>query len=106
MKILAIIALVIGAIGLMIGLYCQIEIVPNFNSLDLQPLRGELENQLWGMYHEQKFVYGSAAMGLGALGVLTGLISGVKKQKLGWIALGISFVAFFLGAAQSTHIFS
>jgi hypothetical protein len=106
MKVVSIIAAVIVAIGLIIGLYCQIEVVPNFNNLDTMSMRGDLNNNLWGMYHNQKFVYGSLAMGLGALGILAGLISGMKKQKLGWIALGIGFFVFFLGAGQSTHIFS
>lgn len=106
MKVVSIIALVLAAIGLIIGLYCQIEVVPNFNNLDAMSERGGLDNKLWGMYHDQKFVYGSEAMGLGALGILVGLVSGIKKQNIGWVALGIGLVAFLLGAAQSTHIFS
>jgi hypothetical protein len=61
--------------------------------------------EIWHMYMEDKFMYGSIALFAGILGTVIGLVAGIKKQTLGWIAVGIGLVSFFLGALQSTHMF-
>lgn len=106
MKGLGITAIVLGVVSLGIAIYCQVEIVPNYerysNIGDLQ----EFERAMWRTYSEQKFLFGSIALFLGPVAALMGLISALKKYTLGWVALGLGLVAFILGAMQSTHMFS
>lgn len=106
MKTLAIIGITLAVIGLIIGGYCQIEIMPNYDALDGRYDLSDLERVMWHEYNDQKFLLGSIAMLLGAIAAIAGIIGGLKKQKLGWIALAIGLISFFLGAAQSTHMFS
>lgn len=106
MKTIAIIGLALGAIGIVLALYCQLEIVPNYNYLDDKYELTSMEQDLWRGYGDQKFLIGSFALLFGGLAAIFGLISGLKKQKMGWIAFAIGLLSFFLGAAQSTHMFS
>ena len=99
MKIISIIGIVIALIGLGAGIYCQVEYVPKADQEDVFGL------ELWIMYMDAKFLYGSIALFAGASGLLLGLIGGIKKEKLGWIAVGIGLISTFLGLAQSTHMF-
>ncbi|MCB0401341.1 MAG: hypothetical protein KDD41_04610 [Flavobacteriales bacterium] len=106
MKKLAIASLIIAIIGLAVGVYCQIVVMPDYNHLyeksDLSPF----ERDMFYAYSDTKFMLGSIALFLGPLAVLPGVIAGIKKQKLGWIAAGAGLVSFLLGAIQSTHMFS
>lgn len=106
MKVLSIIALVIAIVGLIIGAYCQIEVVPNYNILDGRLDLTDLERSVWHSYHDEKFLLGSIALLLGGVSMIGGLIAGIKKRKIGWIAVGIGLISLLLGAAQSTHMFS
>ena len=106
MKVLSIIGLMIALIGLGAGIYCQIEIVPNYNYFDVKIELSEMERALWRSYGDQKFIIGSVALFLGPLAMIIGLITGIKKQKIGWIALTLGLVSFVLGAMQSTHLFN
>jgi disulfide bond formation protein DsbB len=100
MKILAIIGLIISIIGISSGIYCQIEYMPKVDQADI------FGPELWHSYMEDKFMLGSIALFSGIAGVLVGTIAGIKKEKIGWIAVLIGLVSFFLGALQSTHMFS
>lgn len=104
MKALAVIG--IGSIGLISGAYCQIEVIPNYNALFVSSDLSGLEQIMWHEYSDQKFLLGSIALLLGGIAAIVGIIAGLKKRKIGWIALVIGLISFFLGAAQSTHMFS
>ena len=106
MKVLNIVGLVIVIVGLGVGVYCQIEIVPNYNYFDVKTDLSDLERELWYSYGDQKFLFGSIALFLGPIGAIIGLITGLKKQTLGWLIFILGLVAFILGAMQSTHMFS
>jgi len=99
MKILSIIALLISAGGLTAGIYNQMEFVPLVES-------DRLFGDLSFYYHEQKFFWGSIALFAGIPGVILGVIGGIKKEKIGWIAAAAGFVSLILGLMQSTHMFS
>ena len=100
MKVLSIIALILSLLGLGVGLYCQFQIVPFCDSGD------SFADPMWRYYHDQKFLLGSIALFVGPVGALLGIISGIKKRKLGWIALILGLGSFVLGAMQATHMFS
>ena len=106
MKTIGIIGFILSLIGLAVGLYCQIEIIPNYNALDGQYDLSKIDRMLWRTYADQKFLFGSIALFLGSIASVIGLIVGVKKQKIGWIILVMSLLSFALGAVQATHIFS
>ncbi|MDG1477317.1 MAG: hypothetical protein P8Q14_09230 [Vicingaceae bacterium] len=106
MKIIKIIGIILAVAGLLFGMYCQFQILPSFNALDVQYDLSELDRALWRSLADQKFVLGSIALFLGALGSVIGLIIGLKKEQIGWIVLGLGLVSFVLGAIQSTHMFS
>ncbi len=106
MKVLSIIGALIALVGVSIGIYCQIEVVPNYNALDINFDLDEFQRSMWRSYGDQKFLLGSIALLLGAVSIVLGLIAGIKRQKIGWIAVAIGLVSFLLGAAQSTHMFS
>lgn len=106
MKTIGIIGLILSLIGFAAGIYCQIEILPSYNALDAQYDLTEIDRMLWRSLADQKFLFGSIALFLGALGSMIGLIIGLKKQKLGWLILGLGLISFVLGALQSTHMFS
>jgi len=99
MKILSIIALLISAGGLSAGIYNQMEFVPLCESdFDF--------GDLFYYYHEQKMMWGTIALFAGALGTILGVVGGIKKQKIGWIAAAAGLVSLILGLMQSTHMFS
>ena len=106
MKTIGVIGLILSLISLFVALYCQIEILPNYNALDAQLDLSEMDVMLWRSYADQKFLFGSVALFLGALAAVAGLIAGLKKQKMGWVALCLGLISFLLGAIQSTHMFS
>ncbi len=106
MKVVGIIGVLLGVVGLLVGVYCQLGIIPKFNALDLQYDLNEIDRALWRTLADQKFILGSIALFLGALASIIGLFTKLKKQKIGWIALGIGLASFLLGALQSTHMFS
>ena len=106
MKTTGIIGLILSIIGFTVSVYCQIEVLPSYNALDAQYDLTEIDRMLWRSLADQKFLFGSIALFLGALGSMIGLIIGLKKQKLGWLILGLGLISFVLGALQSTHMFS
>jgi hypothetical protein len=106
MKTIGIIGLILSLIGFAVGVYCQIEILPSYNALDAQYDLSEIDRALWRTYGDQKFLFGSIALFLGFLGAVIGLVIVIKKQKIGWIAIGFGLISFVLGAIQSTHMFS
>jgi len=105
MKTLGIIGLIIGIIGAGIGSYCQIEIVPNYESLANKIDLNVMERMLLLSYSDQKFTLGSLALFIGPLAIILGAISGIKKHKVGWIAVAVGFISLLLGLMQSTHMF-
>lgn len=106
MKTLAIIGLVLALIGLSVGVYCQIAIMPHYYALDAKYDLSGIERDMFYAYSDTKFLLGSIALFIGPLAAILGVIAGIKKQKIGWIALGLALVSFILGAIQSTHMFS
>lgn len=42
----------------------------------------------------------------GLVSLIAGVIAGIKKQKLGWIAVILGLVSLVLGLSQATHMFS
>lgn len=96
MKVLSIIGLIIGIGGLAIGLYCQFQIVPYAE---------DYSNAFWNLYHEQKMLFGNIALFAGGISFILGIISGIKKKKLGWIVAAVGLVSTILGLMQATHIF-
>jgi len=102
MKVLSIVGIVIALVGAGAGLYNLIEFVPKMSD-DARDLFGR---DLWYHYHEQKMMWGYVALGSGTLAILLGAIGGLKKQKLGWVAVAIGLVSLFFGLSQATHMFS
>ena len=100
MKILGLFAVVISLVGAAAGLYCQIEYVPK---MDNRELYGPV---LYIAYEDAKFFWGSVALFAGIPGFLLGLIAGIKKVKIGWIAVLLGIVSIIFGLLQSTHMFS
>ena len=100
MKILGIIALVISAIGIGAGIYCQLEFVPKIDQADL------FGPQLHMHYVDQKIFWGSIALFAGIPGFILGMIAGIKKAKIGWAAALIGIVSVIFGLMQATHMFS
>ncbi len=101
MKVLSVIGLIVGALGAIAGIYNMIEFVPKMSD-ESAALFGP---DLWMAYHEEMMMWGNIAMGAGLLGIILGVIGGVKKEKIGWIAVAVSFVSLFLGLSQATHMF-
>lgn len=106
MKILAITGLVLALIGLSIGIYCQVAIMPHYNYLEAMDNLSGIDRDMFYAYSDTKFLLGSIALFVGPLAAILGIIAGIKKRKTGWIAAGLGLVSFILGAMQSTHIFS
>lgn len=106
MKGVGIIALILAGVSLCVAVYCQIEIMPNYEIFDRKSDLQEFERVLWRNYADQKFLFGSIALFLGPIAAILGLIAGLKKYKMGWIALVMGLIAFVLGAMQSTHMLS
>jgi cytochrome c biogenesis protein CcdA len=101
MKILSIVGLVISVIGAGAGIYNMIEFVPKMTD-EARDLFG---SDLWFAYHEEMMMWGNIAMGAGLLGIILGVVGGIKKEKIGWIAVAIGLVSLFLGLSQATHMF-
>jgi hypothetical protein len=53
-----------------------------------------------------KFLLGIISLFGGITAALLGLITGIKKQRIGWFAFLISIVPIILGLLQATHVFS
>jgi hypothetical protein len=106
MKILGIIAVILAIVGVLIGLYCQISIVPACDSLFSGSNNSESEMMLLRGLADKKFLFGSLALFLGPISVVMGLIVGIKKIKIGWLAVVLGIVSFVFGALQATHMFS
>ena len=100
MKILGIIGLIVAVVGISSGLYCQIEYMPK---VDQEELFGRA---LHMSYMDDKMMFGQIALFAGGLGFILGIISGIKKAKLGWVAAGIGLISTILGLMQATHMFS
>jgi tetrahydromethanopterin S-methyltransferase subunit E len=100
-KVLAVIGIIISLVGLGVGVYCQLEIVPWCE----EGISESLSNEMFMYYHDMKMILGTVSMAVGFLGSLVGVISAVKKAKIGWIALIPGLVAIILGLMQSTHMF-
>jgi len=98
MKVLSIIAIVIAAAGIGIALHNQINIIPLLDSTG--------GDSMWRHYHDLKMMLGNIAMISGLISVIAGVFTGIKKQKLGWIGVGLGLVALVFGLAQATHMFS
>lgn len=98
MKVLSIIAIIIAAAGIGIGLHNQINIIPL-----LETTEGDA---IWMYYHDMKMLLGNIAMITGLLGIVGGVIAGVKKQKIGWLALILGLGSLIFGLSQATHLFS
>lgn len=106
MKTIGIIGLILSIVGLFFGLYCQFQIIPSFNALDTLYDLSKIERAKWNSLADLKFLIGSITLFLGALAAVIGLVVGLKKQKIGWVILVLSFISFILGVIQSTHMFS
>jgi type IV secretory pathway TrbD component len=105
MKIVSKIGLLIAIIGLIAGVYCQIEIVPTYNHFNTVTM-SDLEIPIWRSYGDQKFMLGSIALFTGILAAVIGLVGGLKKHKVGWVALFVGVFSLVLGLMQSTHMFN
>jgi hypothetical protein len=98
MKVLSIIAIIIAAAGVGIALHNQINIIPIVDTTE--------GDAIWLHYHDLKMLLGNIAMLTGFLSMVGGIIAGIKKQKLGWIAVILGLIALILGLSQATHMFS
>ncbi len=97
MKVLSILGIVLGAVGIFAGLYNISEFVSGAE---------DTSGDNWFYYHDNKMMWGYVALGSGALGLILGAIAGSKKAKLGWVAVIFSLVALYFGLSQATHMFS
>lgn len=102
MKILAYIAIGLAAVAIGLGLYNQIEYVPKLTD-DARELFG---SDLWHHYHDTSMFYGYIEFAVGGLAFILGVIPAIKKEKIGWVAVVLGLVGFFLGASHCTHMFS
>jgi hypothetical protein len=102
MKIVSIIGLAIAALGAIAGIYNLIEFVPKMTDESAELFGPEL----WVAYHDEMMMWGNIALGAGLIGLILGVVSGIKKEKIGWVAVAIGLISLFLGLSQATHMFS
>jgi hypothetical protein len=99
MRIISFLALIIAIVSLIVGVYCQVIIVPKYNA-------SLLGDSAFIYYSDMKFLLGIISLFGGITAALLGLITGIKKQRIGWFAFLISIVPIILGLLQATHVFS
>lgn len=99
MRIISFLALLIAILSLVAGLYCQFIIVPRCEA-------SSIHDAYYVYFREVKFLLGMISLFGGITAALLGLISGIKKRRIGWFAFLISIVPIILGLLQATHVFS
>ncbi len=99
MRIISVLALIIAILSLIAGVYCQLIIVPRCEA-------ATIHDAYYVYFRDVKFLLGMIALFGGITAALLGLISGIKKKKIGWIAFLISIAPIILGLLQATHMFS
>lgn len=108
MKIVNYIGIVIALIAIGIGYvnYQNKPSEPTYNS-SLSDEANMQMNQEWSEAHSNYVDTGAYVMFAGILAFLLCVIAAIKtKDKLAYLGVLISLVAFFLGAATGTHMFS
>ena len=106
MKIISLIGLIVGSVGLIAGLYCQLEVVPQYDFFIELSERSLLENTYLMRLGDDKMMYGSIALFGGILALLLAFITITKHKSVSLITLLISIVSIILGLMQATHMFS
>ena len=115
MRILSFIGLIMGVIAIFLALYLHFEIAPNAESVALEEKSADyvnssegLENQLLdGVYAAaQRTLYGLLALIFGGLAFLVSIFPAIKRNKFAIVGGVLGLVAFFIGAAYGTHMFS
>jgi hypothetical protein len=99
MRLISILALIIAFLSLVAGVYCQLTIVPRCEA-------SSIHDGYHIYFRDLKFLFGMIALFGGITAALLGIISGIKKEKIGWIAFLISITPIILGLLQATHMFS
>lgn len=102
MKLLSYVAVLASVIGISASIYCQIEYVPKL-SHSMIDIFGP---RLYYSYSETALIFGYIALFAGGLGLVIGIIAGVKKQIGGWIAAVIGLISFIFGLFQATQLFN
>lgn len=113
MKALGIIGTIIGAIAGLLGAYLQFAVVPaaaiaesNWAADHPESYYGSIEHQLDMSAMEAATDFGIIVMFAGLLAVLLSIVPAIKKQKIAWVGVVLGLIAFFIGAAHGTHMFS
>jgi hypothetical protein len=102
MKILSVIALVLGLIAISIGLYHLIETYPNIKAFGKMYLESNapLDQSMWQSYRSAGWMQIYAIWGVGGLGLISGVIAAIKeKEKMRLIAIAggvLSLVALII----------
>ena len=101
MKILSIIALVLGLVAISIGLYHLIETYPNVNAFHKMYLESNapLDQSMWQSCRSAGWMQIYAIWGVGGLGLILGAIAAIKekgKMRYAAIAGGILSIAAFI----------
>jgi hypothetical protein len=113
MKILAIIGTLIGIVAIAAALYLQFSVAEKaaiaesiiFQTHD-ESWYGSAEHTTALEAMNLKTDLGIGVMFAGILGFLLSIFPAIKKQKIAWIGVLTGLVAFVIGAAFGTHMFS
>lgn len=106
MKILYGLLFVIGGLALSVGIYCQLEVMPQVHFLRSIEIRSALENALLYAMEDTQMLYGSISLFGGILALIIGVFVARKNIKFGIIGIIIALSAIVLGLLQATHMFS
>jgi len=111
MKKLAFVAMGIGDISLMIGLYVALVLAPNADAATSQvrdlPAPSDMDFAVARHATEAMVSTGEIGLLIGGIGLVVGVIAGLKsKWIVAWVAAGTGAVGALLNAAYATHMFS
>ena len=118
MRILSFFGLVMGAIAIFLALYLHFEIAPNAEYAESVALEEKsadyvnssegLDDQLLdGVYATAlRTLFGLLALIFGGIAFLVSIFPAIKRNKFAIVGGVLGLVAFFIGAAYGTHMFS
>ncbi len=107
MKHLAIVSIVLAALGLGIGAYHLAETHPNEKAFRARSLSSPLARKLWKSYEAASDKQGIAMGVLAIAGFLTGLLGWLKtRSKPALIGIVLSLGLALIPLATKTHMFS
>ena len=115
MRILSFVGLGIGVLAAGLAIYLHFVVVPDVEKQELAweiqsvMMNDEDDVTVFRAMDEQrrrKIEYGQYTLLLGALAFLVSVFPAIKRNKFAIVGGVLGLVAFFIGAAYGTHMFS